>query len=473
MSSLNSPKITKPKAIRKQQTRKSMPAYSKSPIKQTSRTSTSFSSKKVSLLNDEECVRMRQENWEQTNLSGYTEDELQRLMAHCREFASNSALNLDFKSAKRAQQILEECKEACLACRERDTSKDAKRKTIEEINSEFDEIFNDFEQKYQDKIAKVEKRQSKECEKFESEWKTEKIMKYRKPSQRLLSMNEAFKTLVATGDFDAAESINDEITKLREKETAQQQSNMNKDYEEAQQRLTKKHSDEMEQLLMYKEKEREVIESRKQKEIDLLTRRNAVLGLKDQEQDKKTERLVSSTIKFPINCERNILLDLVPSNDPEMRAEEERKRKELTKKNTMRQKKSLMFLDRYKEICEEATREYDTKAKTAINTPARTQVVSPTRSENSSPRPVNERKGKKVNKVTNEKKKEEANSNKAEETKISEKVEQVLNQNGEKEEHEKEETKKDEVVNPEENKKSADQQKEETKETVDDEKGSK
>ena len=335
---------------RSQKVRSSAPSRPRTSMTN-SKTQKNTSKKKESLLNDNECIEMREKNWEQSNLQEYNNDQLQKLFEHCREYASDCATKSDFKSAKRAQQLCEECKAAIVQEIQRSAMNIEDDLTIDSINEKYEDLYKECDDRYNGKLETLKRRHDKEREKFEEEWREDKPIKYRKPSARILQMNAILKNLIEAGEFDRAEALNHQIEKQHQIETQTQQQQLNHDYEEALQKMNKQQQDEVDQVMLYKQKEIDIISAKKQKDITLMENRNSVLRIKRIEAAKKKERAVSAQgTRFSVKEQKNLLLNLKAPNDPEYREEEERKRRDLARRNAQKQKKNTEFLDGYKTL---------------------------------------------------------------------------------------------------------------------------
>ena len=306
--------------------------------------------KKESLLNDSEMQELREKNWEKPNLSELDEEKINKFIDYLKEFASNSAFNGDFQSAKHAAFLTEQCKKALIKIAQEESKQIEDDVPYEPINEKYDKLLVEIEQKYEQRFEGLQKKHQQELEKFDALWSDEKVMRYRKPSPKILQMSAILKNLIEAGDFDRAEAVDHELKKLQEEETQESQKNLINDYENALQRMKRTQRQEYDQILLFKQKEIDVVEAQRVNELTHAENRNKVLEKKREDAAKKKTKLIATQpVRFAAE-QRTILLDLKPPNDPSFKAEEEKRRKEQSKRNQEIHKRNLAELEKYRYV---------------------------------------------------------------------------------------------------------------------------
>ena len=306
--------------------------------------------KKESLLNDPEMQELREKNWEKQDFSEMDEEKINKFIDYLKEYASNSAFNGDFQSAKHAAFLTEQCKKALIKIVEEESKQIDDDVPYEPINEKYDKYLVEIEQKYDERFESLQRKHERELEKFDNLWSEEKVVRYRKPSARILQMTAILKNLIEAGEFDRAEAVDHELKKLQEEETQESQKTLINDYENALHRMKQTQKQEYDQILLFKQKEIDVVESQRATELTHAENRNKVLEKKREDAARKKTKLISTQpVRFSVE-QRTILLDLKPPNDPSIKAEEEKRRKEQAKRNQAIHKRNLAELERYRYV---------------------------------------------------------------------------------------------------------------------------
>ena len=330
-----SPELRKESTIRRPQTttktmRSSVPSRpypmnsSRSVVQ--ARNDNNNSPKQKSMLENPECISIRESNWENPQFSELDNQTLRDLIVHLSEFSVFSAKNEDYKSAKRADQLLSYAKDALsfqteiYTQRTVDTSRSTD--TISKIEAKYKQKMSEFENDANEKLQMLERKHKKETEKFEKIWSTEKPNEFRKPSAKLLTLKQLEKKFANANQYDRAEETNKEFLIQQEFEFNEAQKTLISKYKHAKSLHVKKQEDEMQNFNEWKERSVNWLQLQYNEEKNKAENRNRVLQKKLQEKScytispQKVVEVIIPKSRDKGSLHTTLLPPLIAPNDP-------------------------------------------------------------------------------------------------------------------------------------------------------------
>ncbi|OHT05270.1 hypothetical protein TRFO_27023 [Tritrichomonas foetus] len=299
-----------------------------------------------------ELEEIRNKLFDGTEFSEFTEEELNQVYPHLREYAYQKGSEEDYDEAQKAFQLSENI---LAELKNRNPNEDREG----EIGQKFTSRQNNFEEEWQMKFddydentavrqKDLDETHEEQRTSFERLWNEDMPRRYRKPSQRLLQIKKIEKSLALSCEFERAKQIHLEAEKLAEEELQLAQANLNRDYEIALQRLLKKQEEEKQSLLETRAHLRNILMSRYEEEKSAVNNRSLVVSTRQQEAQKgyRTSKRRNEPIgtggTFSGNADRKLhdvlLPPLRPPNDPGFLEEDKKRKRELQKKKLAYQK---------------------------------------------------------------------------------------------------------------------------------------
>ena len=190
-------------------------------------------------INYEECVEsnglpeLREEMLKATSFERYTDDELDKMFWHVRDFIYFAGTRGNYGEALEAEKLLEYLKIEIgdrrmnvVAGRSIDPFKEELQKTRERWMKELIA----FDEETQKRQAALEQRFESETAKFEEQWETKRLRPYTKQSPKLRDMVLNEKTMQCAGAFKEAQDLKRVIQAQKKNELDEAQFFANRDF---------------------------------------------------------------------------------------------------------------------------------------------------------------------------------------------------------------------------------------------------
>ena len=344
----NTRRATKPK-----ETPPPPPIPSYLPKSSRPKSAVSRSTTNKSVLDDPNCIAMRNHFYEERDYEKYSTSELQLLKEHLREYTAHCVCQRDYDEARKSEDLYDSLK---LEVDRRGGAKSPEpqdkdvpyEELAEQKEAAFRRELSDYDEITKDKRKQLQKKQSEDAEEFERHWREDMPPRYRKPSMKLLQLYEVERKLGITGQFEKAKAAKKETENVEREEMAIAQRTLVRDYTAAKQQFEKEQAEERELFENTRSHWREVIVARQKVEFEAITNRGNVLNIK---QNPKSSR--DGTARGPkrvpqsssggnpsvyhrenfVGTNNRLLPPLIPPNDTRIKEMSDKEKEEKNKKN--------------------------------------------------------------------------------------------------------------------------------------------
>lgn len=287
-----------------------------------------------SLLHDPACRELRNSLFKNnTSLNRIDTPALVKLVGHLREYSSFCGMQRFYEKAKRADELLERVKAELMQREtpvEREDSREMeilkqKRRDMRERNTWE---LKEFDRETKEKRSQLEATHEHRVSEFELVWRDDMPRKYRKPSQKLLTLMGAEKQYARQGKYDQAQRVQREVDALTEKEATMAQARLIADYKEAKAKLMAKIKEEADLFEDTRAHLRDIIVQRQKLELEPLKNRKLVVEQRKSKSgaDAKEEQIegnVAGIMRHFAEGETALLPQLVAPNDERVKQAEE------------------------------------------------------------------------------------------------------------------------------------------------------
>lgn len=310
----------------------------------------SDSSQHQNLLHDPGCIEMRNSllKDESCDITSIPNCDLEKLSAHLKEYSAWCGLKRLYSKAQQADDLNERIRVERINRISLREQSSYDMQDLEEahrlIELRFADELKEFDDETEDKLERLELSQSHKLETFEAKWRDEMPRKYRKPSARLLNMIASERQYAKQGKYAEAQSMQTEVDKLMEIETAAAQVKLNSDYREAKAKLDAKLKEERKLFDETRLHWRDVVLERQREELLALENRKIVIEAKTSKPEviRPEEKFDGSTAKIRrkyAEMENSLLPVLVPpNNDDAVAQEEEQAKRKRTRSREIRKR---------------------------------------------------------------------------------------------------------------------------------------
>jgi hypothetical protein len=290
-----------------------------------------------SLIDDPECIQLRDQLYEKEDFSEVDRNQLIRLCNHLREVSNQYALAQDYLSAIQASDLLIKSRQELIQ-RNADAGQTGDAQTEEEAREKFEaswsKKFSDYDQESKTRRDRLLEQQSNIEQEFERVWSEEMPRKYRKPSARYLQLKEQERALAISRDFDGANSLHRQNEALLHEETEAAQHSLKVDYKNARVKFTEKQRSDLESSDQLRKNGRILLQQQYERARLQFERRLAVMrvggvvrGARHRNLNPELGAPVEAIIETKSKLRDVLLPPLIPPNDPSV-IEEDRRREE-------------------------------------------------------------------------------------------------------------------------------------------------
>jgi hypothetical protein len=191
-----------------------------------------------SLLNDAHCIELRERLCETHDFAPVTDEELEVLIGHLREYSQTCAVQERYSTALQAQELVEAARWELRSRVRGRSAQDATAVQIEAgIHAQLKEEWKAARERYNtetdEKRRALQERHAHQTRVFEKLWKSEMPHKYRKPSQKLLQLKQIEKSLAVTAEVKQAFYVHEQVQARINSEAEAAQRNLIMDYKAA------------------------------------------------------------------------------------------------------------------------------------------------------------------------------------------------------------------------------------------------
>ena len=292
-------------------------------------------------LDDPECIELREQIMDNSDLSGIENEKLEKLILHLKEYSADCASKRMYDDASISNAMIDYInKELSM----RGNEPVINTKLEEDYEKERDKILQrhqdqkqELTQRFDEKRERLEMKHQNELEDFEALWKDEMPKKYRKASSKLLDLIDKEKRLAKAGKFDDAKLVKKQVDEQEQREVDIAQRQMVKDYKIAKSKLESKQNSEKEAFEQNYIHSLECLNAQQKHDLDVLDNRLNVVNQRQEEQAKERPKVVPQhksslgTTEGPTR--ERVLPPLIAPNDEEKLAEYRKREAEKRKKS--------------------------------------------------------------------------------------------------------------------------------------------
>lgn len=268
-------------------------------------------------------------------------DKLDHLCTYLREYAIHQGLKYEYDEAQKAHELSTRIYKVLVARSPTFEKSDGLTSEFQESQQQFEENwskkFDDYDKETEEKFKSLKERLNKEKDNFEKQWNTEMPRKYRKPSTRLLQMKKIEKSFAVQGNYAKAKQIHLEIEKVATSEMNDNQKQLIHDYEVATRKFRQKQEDDVDNFNKTRQHWKNVMISQYETQKIALLNRDKVVKTRLNEPMKKKSTLLNPSVIYTASDRSTgqdeiLLPPLKPPNDPKVKEEMMRKKREFAKK---------------------------------------------------------------------------------------------------------------------------------------------
>ena len=264
-------------------------------------------------VNIEECVEaeglpeLREEMLKATSFDRYTDDELDRMFWHVRDFIYFAGTRGNYGEALEAEKLLEYLRIEIADRRVNvvtGRSMDPFKQRLQKQQQKWIKELLDFDEETERRQLTLEQRFQAELAEFEQNWETKRLRQYQKQSPKLRDMVLNERTMQCAGHFKEAQSMKRAIVTQTRAELDEAQFVANRDYEENKERLIRKQQEEMMNMFDTRQHQRDAVILKQKKEMDVFVNRGRLV------QEKAQSRTYSWKMPVP-DDEESLLRPLI------------------------------------------------------------------------------------------------------------------------------------------------------------------
>ena len=294
-----------------------------------------------SYLDDPECIQLREQIMDDSDLSNIENEQLEKLILHLKEYSADCASKRMYDDASISNAMIDYInKELSMRGNQpvidrslEESYENDREKTMQRHKEEQENLV----QKFEEKRERLELKLKNEMDDFEADWKDEMPKKYRKASSKLLDLIDKEKRLAKAGKFDEAKLVKKQVDEQEQKEVDQAQRQMIKDYKIAKQKLEVKQNNEREMFEKNYIHNLECLHAQQKLDLDHLDNRMNVVNQRQEEAAKEAPKVIPQhksslgTTEGPTR--ERVLPPLIAPNDEEKLAEYRKREAEKRKKS--------------------------------------------------------------------------------------------------------------------------------------------
>ena len=293
-----------------------------------------------SYLDDPDCIQLREQIMDNSDLTDIENERLEKLLLHLREYSADCATKRMYDDASIANAMTEYInKELALRGNQividrslEESYENQREKTMQKHQEEQQELIEKFDKKRE----RLEQKLKDEMDNFETEWKEEMPKRYRKASTKLLDLIDKENRLAKSGKFDEAKIVKQQVDQQEQKEVEQAQKQMIKDYKVAKHKLEQKQNNERELFERNYIHNLECLHAQQKIDLDYLDNRMNVVNIRQEEAAKESPKVIPQHHISMASSEgpqrERVLPPLIAPNDEEKIAEYNKREAEKRKR---------------------------------------------------------------------------------------------------------------------------------------------
>lgn len=209
----------------------------------------------ISTLNDQKCIELRKQCQRDNTLENVSDEDLEKLLAHLREFEQQCGTRRDYDKANEAREMRKKVLHVMNhrsvyhideAARARDLK--AIDKVIQDREKNITREINAYDKKTEEMKRQLRREQKRARDEFLKKWEDDQPNRYRKSSVQLLHLKSIEKSLVVAGDYTAAKEMQRIIVDKENAEVEEQQEILNDHFRAAKEKLVAEQQEAIENL---------------------------------------------------------------------------------------------------------------------------------------------------------------------------------------------------------------------------------
>lgn len=244
---------------------------------------TTSSQKAYDLLNDQECISIRDNIEEPHKLDEYDNQFLMKLATHLRIYSQDLACKGDYSEARKAVAKRNFVIDTYRSRKPIDSpNQDIAdlEKVIQEYKEKWEKEIKEFDEETENKLVEIDKRGQENLKALDEDWENNKVELYRKPSANLIRQRTLEARMIQNDQLEKAAYIHETVHRLEKSEAKNAQAQYEKDYYEAKNAAIIRQKQEVEQYKFMREGERNFLFQKIRKDEDVMNHRLAVLKTK-------------------------------------------------------------------------------------------------------------------------------------------------------------------------------------------------
>lgn len=235
------------------------------------------------LLNDPECISIRDHIEEPHKLDEYDDKFLMKLATHLRIYSQDLACKGNYPEARKASNKRDFVIDACRSRKpveEPNNDVADLEKIIQEYKDKWEKEVKEFDEETENKLVEINKKGQERLEALDDDWENNIVEQYRKPSANLIRQRTLEARMIQNDQIEKAAFIHETVKRLEEEEAKSAQTQFEKDYNEAKKAAIIKNQQEVESYKFMRECHRNFLFQNIEKDQDVMNHRLAVLKTK-------------------------------------------------------------------------------------------------------------------------------------------------------------------------------------------------
>ncbi|OHT08760.1 hypothetical protein TRFO_22679 [Tritrichomonas foetus] len=235
------------------------------------------------LLNDPDCIQIRDHVEEPRKLDEYDNHFLMKLAAHLRLYSQSLARQGNYKDAKKAVERRDFVINVCKSRKPVEPQSNAIRdleKVIREYKEKWEKEIKELDDETAEKLKELEARNEEELKALDEDWKNNIVEHYRKPSADLIRQRTLEAKMIQMDQLDFASYIHQSVSHLEKNEAISAQAQFERDYLEARRNLVYSQQQEIETFIFARKHHRDLLMTDIMKDECKMNNRLSVLKTK-------------------------------------------------------------------------------------------------------------------------------------------------------------------------------------------------
>ena len=232
----------------------------------------------ISTLNDPKCIELRKQGQRDNNFDNVSDEDLEKLLAHLREYEQQCGTQRDYDKANEAREMRKKVLDIIHRRSVHHIDEDARARDLKEIDKDI----QDREKNIKREINAYDKKTAERTrDAFIKKWEDDQPNRYRKSSVQLLHLKSIEKSLVVAGDYTGAKEMQRIIGEKENAEVEEQQEILNDHFRAAKEKLVAEQQEAMENLEEQRKARKELSIMHMSADLQSVKNRKEVIRKKD------------------------------------------------------------------------------------------------------------------------------------------------------------------------------------------------